>query len=162
MTEESFFLSIVRDVPIVSAPSDIDITNSAQLRAALLRAAALGPVVVADLSRTEFCDSSGLNVLVRELRRAQEDARDLRLVVRTQPLERILTVTGMDTIFQVFPTLQDALADHLDGSESPAGKDGAFPDGNSSSPAAAVDGSQASSASSRAAAPGWAITWHEQ
>lgn len=138
MTEESFFLSVVGDVVIVSAPSDIDITNSAQFRAALLRAAGLGPVVVADLSRTEFCDSSGLNVLVRELRRAQDGDRDLRLVVSTAPLERILTVTGVDTIFRVFPSLRAALADHMDGSASAVGDADGHPEVTTSLPVADV------------------------
>jgi anti-sigma B factor antagonist len=96
--------------PVVVGPAEIDISNSGQLRAALLHAQALSPVVVVDLSGTEFCDSSGLSVLVRALRRAQAEGGEVRLVVCTAAVLRILAVTGIGSIFGLFPSLADALA----------------------------------------------------
>ena len=96
--------------PVVVGPAEIDISNSGELRTALLRAQALGPVVVVDMSGTEFCDSSGLSVLVRALRRAQSEGGEVRLVVCTAAVLRILAVTGIGSIFGLFSSLAEALA----------------------------------------------------
>ncbi len=54
------------DLVVVTTPDEIDIGNAWQLREALLSAAVTGsPAVIVDMSGTEFCDSTGLNVLVR-------------------------------------------------------------------------------------------------
>jgi anti-sigma B factor antagonist len=110
MPEGQFTVREVDGVPVVSAPEDIDIGNAAGLRSALLRAAAGHPVIVVDLSSTEFCDSSGLNVLVRALRRAQADGGEVRLVATTAPVLRILSVTGVDTVLPLFASVAEALA----------------------------------------------------
>jgi anti-sigma B factor antagonist len=65
MVEGRFPVEVVNGVPVVTAPEEIDITNAPELRAALLEAAAHGHgMLVADLSRTRFCDSSGLHTLL--------------------------------------------------------------------------------------------------
>jgi anti-anti-sigma factor len=66
MPRASFRVEMVSGVPVVGAPEEIDITNAAGLRAALLDATAHGNgMLVVDMSQTQFCDSAGLNVLVR-------------------------------------------------------------------------------------------------
>jgi anti-sigma B factor antagonist len=109
MSEHPFEIREASGLPVVSAPAEIDVANSGQLRSALLNAAAINPVVVVDLSGTEFCDSNGISVLVRALRRAQADGGELRLVVRTAPVLRILTITGVGSLFEVFGSLEEAL-----------------------------------------------------
>jgi anti-sigma B factor antagonist len=80
------------------------------LREALLTAASAGvAVVVVDMSGTEFCDSTGLNVLVRALRQSAEDGGELRLVAGGSALRRILTVTGVGAMFRLYDTLGQAL-----------------------------------------------------
>ena len=65
MPEASFPVEAVSGVPVVTAPGEIDITNAARLRAALLEAAGYGSrTLVVDMTRTRFCDSAGLHVLV--------------------------------------------------------------------------------------------------
>jgi anti-sigma B factor antagonist len=111
MPERQFEIREIGGLPVVSAPEEIDIGNAAQLRSALVSAAAGHPTIVVDLSSTEFCDSSGLNVLVRALRRAQDDGGEVRLVATTAPVLRILAVTGVGTVFSLFASLAEALAD---------------------------------------------------
>jgi anti-sigma B factor antagonist len=107
---QSFEISQADGLPVVTAPEEIDVANSGQFRAALLSAAILGSTVIVDLSGTEFCDSSGLSVLVRALRRAQAEGGELRLVVCTPAVRRIMAVTGVETIFPVFASLDQALS----------------------------------------------------
>jgi STAS domain len=62
---------MINGVPVVTVLAQIDVTTAGQLCMALLRAAVCRQAtVVADLTRTRFCDSAGLNVLDRLLRRA--------------------------------------------------------------------------------------------
>ena len=90
MPEASFPLEVVSGVPVVTAPEEIDITNAAGLRAALLEAAAHGSrTLVVDMAQTQFCDSAGLNVLVRAHKRAQADGGELLLVICTAAVLRI-------------------------------------------------------------------------
>jgi anti-anti-sigma factor len=66
MPEASFLVEVVSGMPVVTAPEEIDITNAAGLRAALLEAAAHeSRTLVVDMAQTQFCDSAALNVLVR-------------------------------------------------------------------------------------------------
>jgi anti-sigma B factor antagonist len=98
-------------VAVVEAPEEIDITNAGRLRAALIDAAALatGSVVV-DMTRTRFCDSTGLHVLIRAHRRAEEEGQDFRLAIAEEAVLRIFSVTGFDRVMRVFPTLDQALS----------------------------------------------------
>ena len=111
MPETSFPVEVVSGVPIVTAPEEIDITNAAELRAALLEAAAYGSgTLVADMAKTQFCDSAGLNVLVRAHKRAQADGGELLLVICAAAVLRIFAVTGIDRLIPNFPSLEQALA----------------------------------------------------
>ena len=111
MAEVSFPVEVVSGVPVVTAPEEIDITNATGLRAALLEAAAHGSrTLVVDMAQTQFCDSAGLNVLVRAHKRAQAEGRELLLVICTAAVLRIFAVTGIDHLIPNFPNLEQALA----------------------------------------------------
>jgi anti-sigma B factor antagonist len=98
-------------VPVVIAPEEIDITNAAALRAALLHAAARpGPALVVDMTRTRFCDSAGLHALLGAHKRAQAEGRHLRLAVTGAQVRRILALTALDRLIPVCTSLDQALA----------------------------------------------------
>ena len=95
---------------MVSAPEEIDISNAGQLRAALPEPAVDGPaIVVVDMSTTQFCDSAGLHVLVRAHKRALAVGGELRLVVTSPTVLRLLAVTGIDTVIPHFRGVDEAL-----------------------------------------------------
>ena len=107
----SFPVCLRDGLAVVKTPDEVDIGNAGQLREALRAAAAAGrPAIVVDMSGTEFCDSTCLNVLVRALRQAEQDSTDLRLVIGGDALRRILTVTGVDSMFRIYETLDQAVA----------------------------------------------------
>ena len=111
MPEASFPVEVVSGVPVVTAPEEIDITNAAGLRAALLEAAAHGSgTLVVDMTQTQFCDSSALNVLVRAHKRARAEGGELLLVICAAAVLRIFAVTGIDHLIPRFPNLEQALA----------------------------------------------------
>ena len=111
MTEPRFPVQVTRGVPVVIAPREIDITNAAALRAALLHAAARpGPALVVDMTRTRFCDSAGLHALIGAHKRARAEGRHLRLAVTGAQVRRILALTALDRLIHVCTSLDQALA----------------------------------------------------
>ena len=110
MAEVGFAATMVRGVPVVTAPVEVDVGNATLMMTALLRAAAGGhETMILDMTATQFCDSAGLSVVVSEHRRALAEGRSLRVVTSTPQVKRILEVTGLDRLLQHFRTLEEAL-----------------------------------------------------
>jgi anti-sigma B factor antagonist len=94
---------------IVTVPAEVDVTNSGEVREALLAAVSQGvPVLIIDMSETTFCDSTGVHAIVAAHQRAAANGTGLRLVA-TEVLH-ILTVVGVDQLIPVYPDLEAALA----------------------------------------------------
>ena len=111
MQDGRFPVEMVGGVPVVAAPEEIDITNAPELRSALLEAAGHGHgTVVADLSLTQFCDSSGLHTLLAAHKRATVAGGDMVLVIPGSAVLRVFTITGVDQIIPNFTSLEEALA----------------------------------------------------
>jgi anti-anti-sigma factor len=103
-------VSEVSGVPVVRGAVEVDATNADDLRAAIVSAIGIGTErLIVDLGETEFCDSTGLNVLVRAHKRLEDAGGELLLVAREPTLLRIFKVTGMDTMFHLYPSLDEAL-----------------------------------------------------
>jgi anti-sigma B factor antagonist len=102
---------MVNGVPVVAAPEEIDVTNADWLRAVLLEAAARGhETFVVDMTRTQFCDSAGLGVLVRAHSRALAEGGELRLVIPASAMVlRVFALTGIDQVIPNFPSLYEAV-----------------------------------------------------
>jgi anti-sigma B factor antagonist len=110
VSDARFPVTELAGLTVVTTPDEIDIGNAGQLREALLSAAASGrSVVIVDMSGTEFCDSTGLNVLLRARKQADEDGSQVRLVVGGSAVRRILTVSGVGSMFPVYDSLSQAL-----------------------------------------------------
>ena len=104
---------VVSGVPVVTAPEEIDITNAPELRSALLEAAAHGHghgTLVVDMTRTQFCDSSGMHTLLAAHKRAQAEGGELLLAITAAPVLRILAITAVDRMIPIFTSLDQALA----------------------------------------------------
>lgn len=98
-------------VAVVTLPEEIDMGNAALAGAELRAAIADGAtVVIADLTGTTFCDSSGVRMLVLAARRAAHHDIDLRLAVTSTAVLRVFTVTGLDQVAPVYPGVDAALA----------------------------------------------------
>jgi anti-anti-sigma factor len=111
MSDLSFPVRNLRGLPVVTAPDEIDITNADQLRAALLEAAGSGHAsLVVDMTSTRFCDSAGINALVRAHKRAEAEGGELRLVIPSVAVLRAFAVAGIDRVIPHFSTVDEALA----------------------------------------------------
>ena len=104
-------VEVVSGVPVVAAPEQIDMISAPELRSALLEAAAHGHgMLVVDMTRTQFCDSSGVHTLLAAHERAQAEGGELLLVISATVVLRIFEITGLDRIIRSFPSLDGALA----------------------------------------------------
>jgi anti-anti-sigma factor len=102
---------MVKGVPVVAAPAEIDISNAGWLDAVLREAAARGHArFVVDMTGTTFCASSGVGVLVQAHKRAVADGGELRLVIpASAAVLRVLAITGIDQVIPNFPSLYEAV-----------------------------------------------------
>ncbi len=90
--------------PIVRLPAEIDIANAGQVLADLLGVIDRGyPVVVADLSRTSFCDCSGVSALLTAGSHAARRGGQLRIVARARAVLRTFELTGLQLALPVYP-----------------------------------------------------------
>jgi anti-sigma B factor antagonist len=95
---------------VVMLPAEIDMSNADAVEAQLRAACAPGVTVVADLSATTFCDSSGARALLTAHRQAAAGSARLRVAVPPGAVRRTLALLAFDTILQVFPSVAEALA----------------------------------------------------
>jgi anti-sigma B factor antagonist len=98
----------VGDFSVVSVFGEIDLATEPQLREALEPLLSQpNPQVVLDLTNVDFCDSTGVTLLVRSRRRLGPSGR-LLLVGAQPPVERLLQITGLDQLFRMYATVADA------------------------------------------------------
>ncbi|MFI0896038.1 STAS domain-containing protein [Streptomyces sp. NPDC020983] len=65
--------------------------------------------LVVDCSQLEFCDSTGLNVLLGARLRAEAQGGAVHLAAMRPTVARVLEITGADVVFTVHDTLDQAL-----------------------------------------------------
>ena len=88
----------------VIAAGEIDLYTAPKLQADLAAIIdSVGPAarVVIDMSGVEFCDSTGMNVLLSGLRQVRERGGELELAAPRPAVRKILQVTGLDAVFTV-------------------------------------------------------------
>lgn len=102
---------------VVALPREIDVTNSPGVREALLAAIRLRPgLVIADMTATTFCDSSGMSAIVHAYRQAVAADTDMRIVIALPAARRVFELNGVDTVIGIYPDLPAALSAAPDGS----------------------------------------------
>lgn len=95
---------------VVTMPAEIDVTNAADVYRLLAEVANQSPdLVVADLTDTDFCDSAGLNSLIRAHRAISLSKGQLRIALGSSPVGRIIELSGLDSVIPVFADVDRAL-----------------------------------------------------
>jgi anti-sigma B factor antagonist len=121
VSREHYPVLWIGQAAVIRLPAEIDITNADQVREDLLSVLNQGAVLlIADMSEVTFCDSAGVGALVRTFRRAEASQSELRLVISTRAVHRVLTLTGVDRLLNIYPDVAAAMSDRRD---SPARND---------------------------------------
>jgi anti-sigma B factor antagonist len=96
---------------VVVLPAEIDVTNSQQVHDQIVAALAPGvDVVIADMTATTFCDSSGVHALVFAHEAAV--ARGARLPLAVPPdgsVPRVLQLIGVGRIVPLHASVAEAV-----------------------------------------------------
>jgi anti-sigma B factor antagonist len=96
---------------LISLRGEVDIYTAPRFKEHLLELLDGGATgVVVDLSEVTFIDSTALGVLIGGVRRLHEAEGRMALVVATRPVERVLTITGLDRVFTIHSTREAAVA----------------------------------------------------
>ncbi len=93
---------------VVRVAGELDLHTSPQLRDHVLAMLGVSPVRLAlDLSEVDFMDSSSLGMLITCLKRVRErDGRMVLVGVSGSPM-KVLTLTGLDKVFELVPSTAD-------------------------------------------------------
>ena len=96
---------------VVAFPDHVDMSNAAQIREQLLAVFDRGAaVVIADMSATAWCDYIGIDAVARACQQAAVCRAELRLVVTSPAVRRLLAAEGLDRLVPVYSSLAAAIA----------------------------------------------------
>jgi anti-anti-sigma factor len=99
------------EVPVARLQGEVDASNVKEIGDRLRGLMSNRSVaLVIDLSATTYLDSAGINLLfelAEELRGRQQ--RLALVIAERSPIERMITLTGLDQTVPAHPTLPDAL-----------------------------------------------------
>jgi anti-sigma B factor antagonist len=99
------------DETVMTLGGEIDVYTAPLVRERLDAAVRDGRVhLVVDLSQVRFLDSTGLGVLVGRLKLTRSRDGSLRLVATEEKVLKVFAITGLDKVFEIYPTLDEALA----------------------------------------------------
>jgi anti-sigma B factor antagonist len=100
------------DSTVVHVSGEIDVYTAPLLREQLDEYISQGRHhLVVDLGGVSFMASTGLGVLVGRLKLVRVTNGTLRLVCSSERILSVFSITGLDKVFQIFPSVDDALAD---------------------------------------------------
>ncbi|MGO9343343.1 MAG: STAS domain-containing protein [Acidimicrobiales bacterium] len=96
---------------VVVVAGEIDVYTSPLLQERLVEVLRDGiSSIVLDLSAVTFLDSTGLGVLITCLKRCRSAEGDLVLVTAQPNVLKVLEITGLNDVFQVHDSVDDAIA----------------------------------------------------
>jgi anti-sigma B factor antagonist len=90
------------DHTILSVSGEIDLYTAPTLQSELMSALSPGQVrLIVDMSGVDFCDSTGINILLAAHRHARERGGELQLARLGSATRKVLQVTGLESVFTV-------------------------------------------------------------
>ncbi len=96
---------------VISLTGEVDLYTAPEFKQQLLDVISEGGQdVVVDFSDTTFIDSTTLGVLVGGVKRLRAQDGRLSLVCSDRNITKIFEITGLDRVFTIYPTRDEALA----------------------------------------------------
>jgi anti-sigma B factor antagonist len=97
-------------VPVLDVGGEIDVATSPRLHELLTGLIEGGaPLVIVNMTDVSFIDSTGLGALAGAARDARAAGGDIRLVVTSPQIIKLLELTGLDEVFSVASSTKDAV-----------------------------------------------------
>src|SRR5438445_10070987 len=109
------------DVYVISLAGEVDLYTAPEFKQQLLEVITQGAQhVVVDFTNTTFIDSTTLGVLVGGIKRLRTNDGELSLVCSDRNITKIFEITGLDRVFTIYPTRDEALSKVGISSQPPA------------------------------------------
>jgi anti-anti-sigma factor len=111
MPDGEFPVSWTGRQALVTLPEHVDVSNVARFREQLLSVINRGAVVlIVDMTVTLSCDHAAVDAVARAYQRAAVSGAQLRLVVASPVVRRVLTIEGLDRLVSIYPSVEAAMA----------------------------------------------------
>jgi len=96
---------------VISLGGEIDLYTAPEFKERMVELIEAGKKnIVVDLSEATFIDSTTLGVLVGGVKRLRPSGGGLALVCTDQNISKIFEITGLDRVFSIQESREDALA----------------------------------------------------
>ncbi len=102
---------IGEDTYVISLTGEVDLYTAPEFKQQLLDVIGDGATqVIVDFSGTTFIDSTTLGVLVGGVKRLRGNEGHLSLVCSDRNITKIFEITGLDRVFTIYPSRDEAVA----------------------------------------------------
>ena len=99
------------DRSVLDVVGEVDVYSAPELRERLSQLLSAGePSLIVNLADVTFLDSTGIGTLVAGLNRAVQFGGTLTLVCDHDRILKLFRITGLDSVFAIRPSVEDALA----------------------------------------------------
>jgi anti-sigma B factor antagonist len=96
---------------VISLTGEVDLYTAPEFKQQLLNVISEGGKdVIVDFTETTFIDSTTLGVLVGGVKRLRAEDGRLSLVCSDRNITKIFEITGLDRVFTIYTTRDEALA----------------------------------------------------
>lgn len=103
-------LDEVASIPVVRVTGEIDVCTAPEFKSAINKAIFSGAKnLIVDLTDVSYMDSSGFGTLLGATKRIRPRGGSVSLVGCSEAIERMLRITRLDTIFGLYPQVDDAV-----------------------------------------------------
>lgn len=102
----------LEDHAVLAVSGDVDMHTAPALRQQIAELVAAGNNrVLVDMSGVDFLDSTGLGALLGGLKEIRGGDGRLALVGVNDRVMKVFTITALDTVFDIYPTREAAIAE---------------------------------------------------
>src|ERR1700761_3838267 len=100
-------------ITVIAVGGEIDVYTAPKLREKLISLVEAGSYqLIVDMEGVDFLDSTGLGVLVGGLKRVRAHDGWIDLVCTQGRILRIFRITGLSRVFNIYDSVDEALASH--------------------------------------------------
>lgn len=97
-------------IVVIECPDRVDSNVANDLRTIMKESTERDKfLIVVDMDKTEFMDSSGLGALVSRIAVTRSNSGDIRIACIKEPIVNLFELTHLDKIFQCFESVQSAV-----------------------------------------------------
>lgn len=97
------------ELPIIALEGEVDVYTAPQLKQQMISLLESGATeMIVDLTKVDYLDSTALGVLIGGLKRMRERDGNMVLICPSPRIRRVFEITGLDKIFDIYNTEDEA------------------------------------------------------